>query len=441
MPERALRKFLEEHLPANPEVQGLVVAFSGGLDSSVLLHALLPVAAEFAMPVRAIHVHHGLSPNADAWVAHARRFCADCRVALEVLHVQVPQVASLEASARRARYEAFTAALQPGEALLMAQHRDDQAETFLFRLLRGAGVTGLSAMRPQRMLELAQGGHAPQWRPVLGMSRTSLEHHAAARGIIWIEDESNLELRHARNFLRQEVIPLLETRWPAARQVMAATAARMGEADAMLQEYAVLLGKGCIDTEGRVLLPAFGRLSLPQQRLVLRHWLQGRGFLMPSEAVLEQILRELIPARQDAAPVVVFGDGELRRHRDHLHVLKPLPDIPDAWEAEWDGRQPLRLPDGRLLHLELGTRPTRFWRVRFRRGGERFRPAEGRPSRDLKSFLQEADVPPWQRARLPLVFDGEELVAVAGLEASGLERRLRFRIELPEHTLRVKDPH
>ncbi|MDF2447410.1 MAG: mesJ [Moraxellaceae bacterium] len=439
MPERALRKFLEEHLPANPDVRGLVVAFSGGLDSSVLLHALLPVAEEFAMPVRAIHVHHGLSPNADAWAAHARHFCADCRVALEVLHVQVPQAASLEASARRARYEAFTGALQPGEALLMAQHRDDQAETFLFRLLRGAGVTGLAAMRPQRMLELAQGGHAPQWRPFLGMSRTSLEHHAEARGIKWIEDESNQALRHARNFLRHEVIPLLETRWPAARQVMAATAARMGEADALLREYAILLGEGCIDMEGRVSLPAFSKLSLPQQRLVLRHWLQGRGFLMPPEAVLEQIQRKLIPARQDAAPVVICGDGEIRRHRDHLHALKPLSDIPDAWEAEWDGRQPLQLPDGRLLHLEQGTRPKCVWRVRFRRGGERFRPAEGRPTRDLKNFLQESAIPPWQRARLPLVFDGEELVAVAGLVAPGLEKRLRFRIEVPEHSPRVKD--
>lgn len=428
MPEHALRHFIDAQLAGGRPVRGWVVAYSGGLDSAVLLHALAKVAADSALPLRALHVHHGLSPHAGEWAAHAARVCAELGVPLEVLRVTVGSGASLEAGARAARYAAFAGALRDGEVLLTAQHRDDQAETFLLRLLRGAGVTGLAAMRATRALPLERGGEALLGRPLLDIGRADLERYAAAEDLAWIEDESNRDVRHARNFLRHEVLPQLTARWPGAPRVLAATATRMAEADALLQEYAAVLATGCIDGEERVSLLALARLSRPQQRLVLRLWLQRRGFRMPDEGVLEQVCDAVVPAREYATPVVAVDGGEVRRYRDHLHALRLAALPPADWEVAWDGVAPLRLPDGRLLHRLRGEPPAAGWRVRFRRGGERYRPGPLRPSRDLKTLLQEAGLPPWERARLPLVFAGDELVALAGLAEQECAEGPAFRI-------------
>jgi tRNA(Ile)-lysidine synthase len=428
VPQQTLRNFLQVHLPQAPGVKRLAVGLSGGLDSTVLLHVLHSIAREFALPLRAVHVHHGLSPNADAWAAAVEKQCATLQVPLEVRRVQVADGPSREAEARNARYAAFAASLVADEALLLAQHRDDQAETLLFRLLRGAGVTGLGAMRHNSWLRIAPQLAVPQWRPFLTLPRTALLAYAEAQQLQWIEDESNLDLHHDRNFLRHDVLPRLQARWPAVSATLAATARRLQEADLLLQEFAADLAVGSIDTDNHLSVAALKQMSLPRQKLLLRYWLQQQGFLPPDEAVLNRISAEVVPAPEDAMPLVAWPGAELRRYRDHLYVMKPLPVIPEGWECRWSGKEPLQLPDGRHLLLDGYAGVEQQWVIRYRRGGERFRPAPGRPSRELRTLLQESGIPPWQRDRLPLVFAGDELIAIAGLVLSDGPDALRFQV-------------
>lgn len=427
MPEHALRLFLREHLSLAPARRGLVVGLSGGLDSRVLLHALARLAPEFSLPLRAVHVHHGLSPHADAWAVRVAEFCAQDGVPLTVCRVQVTQAASLEGAARQARQAAFAAGLRTDEALLLAQHLDDQAETLLFRLLRGAGLTGLGAMRPATFLMLPEGGRAPVWRPFLGLSRSALAAYAVAQDLSWVEDESNADCRHDRNFLRHEILPRLASRWPAVQRTLADTALRLQEAEGLLQALAADMGAGCIDAQQRLMLPALAALSPPRQRLVLRHWLHQQGFPLPAAAVLEKILTEVVPARADAMPRQAWAGCEVRRYREHLYALAPLLPLPSSWECDWNGTAPLALPDGQWLWAE-GEGAAPGWRVRYRQGGERLRRLPGGPSRELRTWLQEQGVPPWQRDRLPLLFRGEELVAVAGVEPAAADLPWHFHL-------------
>lgn len=426
-PERVLRDFLATHLPG-AGVNGLVVGLSGGLDSCVLLSALARVAPEFALPLRAVHVHHGLSPNADAWAAQVATVCAQAGVPLTVCRVRVTPQASLESAARVARHSAFAAEVRAGEALLLAQHRDDQAETLLFRLLRGSGLTGLGAMRPASRLRRPTAGSFPAWRPLLGLARTDLLGHAQAQGLAWVEDESNADTGLDRNFLRHEILPRLATRWPALSRTLAATAARLQEADDLLDEFALELAAPCIDAEARLWLPAVMALTVPRQRLVLRHWLRTQGFLPPDAAVLERILADALPARPDASPCVAWPGTEVRRYREHLYVMTTLPAPPGGWFCTWDGAAPLALPDGQWLWREGEGAPAAPWRVAYRAGGERLRPAPGLPSRELRIWWQEQGVPPWRRERLPLVFTGDELIAVGDMPWPGQPRPWRLRM-------------
>ncbi|MDI1301074.1 MAG: tRNA lysidine(34) synthetase TilS [bacterium] len=431
MPEQALKVFLAEQLRASPEVKRLVLGFSGGLDSTVLLHALLEVAPCFQRPLLAVHVHHGLSLNADAWVAHVQTLCADRGVPLEIHRVGVAQQASLEAAAREARYAAFAASLSAGDALLLAQHQDDQAETLLFRLLRGAGVTGLGAMHAVSRFALAGDLSVPQWRPLLGLSRSALEQYATDNALSWVEDESNRDIRYARNFLRQEIFPRLRSQWPAATPTLAATALRLQEADGLLDELALEMAQTCIDDGWRLLIPAWRALTPARQRLLLRYWLQQQQLPMPGAQMLDKIGRELIAAGDDATPLLTWPGCEIRRYREHVYAMVPRPPVDREWQCEWDGRLPLTLPDGRVLQAEMNTANEKqpAFRVCYRRGGERLRPAGQTQSRALKTLLQEAGMPPWERERVPLVFAGDDLLAVAGLAvntaaAAGIGLRL-----------------
>lgn len=413
MPEKALQTFLEDALIHAPRVRRLVVGFSGGLDSTVLLHMLQRSTSQHGRELLAVHVHHGLSPNADAWVVHARAVCAQWQMPLQVHHVQVERLASLEASARTARRQAFADSLVEGDALLLAQHEDDQAETLLFRLLRGAGVTGLGAMHEASGFVAADTTTVPLWRPLLGVSRDLLLQYAQQHALTWVDDESNRDLRYSRNFLRNEIIPRLRQHWPAVSTTLAATARRLQEADELLQEMAAEMAAACIDSEQRLFIPATLALSPARQRLLLRYWLQQQYFRLPAEAMLERLRQEVMMAREDATPCLVWEGDEIRRYRQHLYALSPRPELPSHWRAAWNMTAPLMLPDGRWLCAEATQEfSLPDCHVRYRRGGETLR-GHG-VTHDLKKQMQTSGIPPWERERLPLIFSGDELMAVVG---------------------------
>ncbi|RRV68991.1 tRNA lysidine(34) synthetase TilS [Stutzerimonas stutzeri] len=391
------------------------MGFSGGLDSTVLLHALVRLAERRALPpIRAIHVHHGLQVAADDWPAHCQQVCDRLGVALEIVRVQVVPGASLERAARDARYQAFAARLGEDELLLTGQHRDDQAETLLFRLLRGAGVRGLVAMPVARALASGQ-----LVRPLLDVSRAELEDYARANGLTWVEDPSNKQLEYSRNFLRRQVLPLLQQRWPQVSSSLARTAAHMADAQQLLDELAqqdLAVAQADIDFDWLNLpslaLAPLRKLPPARQRNALRHWLAGRA-LAPDENHWAgwECLRD---ARADATPRWRLAGGELQRSGERIWWL------PDGWLAsvggpvDWpDPSVELQLPGNGSLRLE-GAPPIGRLQIRYRTGGE-VMAVSGRGRRDLKRLLNEAGVPAFARGRLPLLYCDEQLVAVANL--------------------------
>ena len=391
------------------------IAFSGGLDSTVLLHLLATLSKSHSLPpLSAIHVHHGLQPAADAWPDHCRSICASLGVPLHVINVQVQPGASLERAARDARYGAFVAALHRHEVLLTAQHRDDQAETLLFRLLRGAGVRGLAAMPRQRAL-----GAGELLRPLLDVSREALEAYATQQGLSWIEDPSNDDHRHARNYLRQRVFPVLTERWLQASRVLARSAAHMSEAQGLLDDLAR------IDLASAATPGAFDWLGLPslaleplrvlppaRQRNALGFWLAPMTTLPDSDHwVGWDSLRD---AQEDARPVWRLAGGELHRAGGRVwwlsdHWLRPV-----AGPVDWPlPGTPLALPDNGRVALS-GKIPAGPLCVRYRQGGEVMQ-LPGRGHRDLKRLLNENGVPAFIRGRLPLLYQGDQLRAIANL--------------------------
>jgi len=403
----------------------LTVGLSGGVDSVVLLDCLRRAARHRGWHVAAVHVNHQLSPNAGRWAAFCRRLCAARRVPLEVVPVDVAHRGSgQEAAARAARYAAF--AKQDCEFIVLAHHLDDQAETVLLQLLRGAGVRGLAAMP---LVRKAEGGRrkaevpAPAiLRPLLGVTRAEILGYAKARGLKWIEDESNRDTRHARNFLRHDVLPLLGRRFPGYRATLARSARHLGEAAAVLDEVAAADGAGQL-SGGSLAVAALRRLPPARARNLLRHFLDSQGVSMPATQHLDEALRQVMAARQDARIVMELDGARLRRFGGRVHVVRAA-GVPRELRRRWRGERRLGLPElGGTVALERTTgRGIGIVRlagaavtIRVRQGGERLRPDRRRPRRSLKNLLQEARMEPWRRERLPLLFCGEQLVWVPGI--------------------------
>ncbi|PYY72029.1 tRNA lysidine(34) synthetase TilS [Pseudomonas jessenii] len=392
------------------------IAFSGGLDSTVLLHLLAHLAKTQSLPaLSAIHVHHGLQAVADAWPEHCRSVCAALGVPLQVVHVQVQPGASLERAARDARYHAFTETVQPLEVLLTAQHRNDQAETLLFRLLRGAGVRGLSGMPRQRPLGV---GHL--LRPLLDVTRAELEAYANEQGLSWIEDPSNEDRQYSRNYLRHQVFPGLTSRWPQAVATMARSAAHLSEAQALLDDLADIdlsLASTVSDFEWLGLpsleLAALEKLSVARQRNALSRWLEPRTRLPDSDHWSGW--EDLRDATGDARPIWRLAQGELHRAGGRVWWLSgawlnPLP-VAGTW---LDPALPLVLPGNGALTLR-GKIPDGPVQIRYREGGE-VMDLPNRGHRDLKRLLNESGVPSFVRGRLPLLYKDGQLLAVANLK-------------------------
>lgn len=415
-------------IPTATSGGAVLVAYSGGLDSTVLLHRLASDPAIRARGLRAVHVHHGLHADADVWATHCTEACAALGITLDVHRVTVRRDSGLgpEAAAREARRAAFAASMQPGDCLALAQHRGDQAETFLLHALRGSGPDGLAAMRPWRRF-----GDGWLWRPLLETPRGALLAYAEARGLRWIEDPTNADLAFDRNFLRHRVLPLLRERWPQADAGFARAATLAAESADLLAGHDraalanVRVGKDVLS------VPALHALAPPERARVLRLWATTLGWPPLSTAAVARIDAHLLDATipPDRQPSVDWHGRTLRRWRDALHAVDPAHALPAGWSCDWDGRGPLALPNGDRLALTGAEALPGPCRVHARRGGERLRLPGRTHHHALKHLLQDTGVPPWERARLPLLSaaDGELLAAGDRLVSAGFAQWLEER--------------
>jgi tRNA(Ile)-lysidine synthase len=409
-----IRTRCEVHLTAGTEV---TVGLSGGLDSVVLLHLLQPLGPALGLRIRALHVHHGLNPRADDWAAFCAGLCARLDVPLVVKRVEVADRAALgvEAAARRARYRCYRDS--GADVVALAHHADDQGETVLLQMLRGAGPAGLSAMPEMRAVE----GWPRIFRPLLGMPRSALEACASAAGLAWVDDDSNADTGHARNYLRHEILPRIEARFPGWRGTLARVAANAADAmtlaDALgADDLAKVQAPDGIDLDG------LARLDAVRAANVLRVWLHGAGVSAPPRDRLLDWLRQFATAGRHRRVVVPDAALALVAHRGRLR-LESMPAVPPGWLIPWRGEPVLTLPDGRSLRFEQrlgeGVRVAGFdgrrVEVSTRRGGQRLQLAANRPHRPLKDLLREAGLPPWARDHVPLLIVDDRLAWVSGL--------------------------
>ncbi|MDN3639207.1 tRNA lysidine(34) synthetase TilS [Simiduia curdlanivorans] len=403
-----------------PKQQPLWLALSGGLDSMVLLHLL----SQSGLAFKALHVNHQLSAQAGQWQDHCQRACDQLAVELVVELVEVaPAGRGLEDAARQARFAAFAQSLTQDSVLLTAHHRDDQAETLLLRLLRGAGVHGLRAMLPVSPLVIDGCAKGQIVRPLLDCSRAELEAYARLQGLDWVTDHSNEDTSLDRNFLRHRVLPTIAQRWQGFSQRWRAAASHLAEAAELLDELAVQ-DLGCLpqapelDKFGRSLSLAFIQgFSAPRAKNVLRYWLAGLNLTLTS-AQLAELLEQLTHAKADAQVDFHLADSCLRRYQARVFCTPRLEPVPEG-ALELGPDQPIGFGVGRVAMRPaaygLALPASGKWLVRTRRQGERSHPAGRSHSQTLKKLLQEVNLPPWLRDQVPLVCDGQRLLAVGDL--------------------------
>ena len=398
----------------------LCVAYSGGLDSTVLLHALARAITDRTnYRMRAAHVDHQLHPDSAKWREHCERVAQSLQIELVPLVVTVASDPELspEAAAREVRYAALRQILKPNEVLLAAHHADDQLETILLALMRGAGLRGLSAVPS---VQIFGGGWLA--RPMLDFSRAELEEWARAEQLQWLEDPSNENTSFDRNFLRHRVLPALRERWPAAPHSATRSTAHLREAGRLLDVLAAA-DLETIAVGSCLSMTQLANLAPARRRNVLRHWIRQHGVRVPSTRKLATIERDLLTAREDRLPCVEWDGVQVRRHRGLLYCMHERPQFEPADALTWNVSQVLELPAqlGRLRvernapgGVAAGRLPAAL-QVQFRHGGEELQPAGDPHHRKLKKLLQDAHVLPWWRDRVPLIYAGERLVAVGDL--------------------------
>ncbi len=390
-----------------PSTKRLWVAYSGGLDSHVLLHLL----AQSNLQLRAIHINHGLNPDADYWAEHCQNVCKALDVPCQIVKVKVEVAAreSLEAKARTTRYQAILDTIAPDDVVLTAQHADDQAETLLLQLLRGSGVAGLAAM-PENKGWLI--------RPLLAYTRAELYDYAQAANLKWIEDNSNADTRFDRNFLRHEIMPRLQQRWASVSHIISRAASHQAEANELIQDLAAQDLQQCQGQTSDILnLEKLSKFSSARQKNVLRFWIKKLALPSPTTKQLQQIVSNLITAKADSQPLVSWQGAEIRRYHQHLFAMSPLPSLSSTKNIKYLFATPLpRLPLGNLkltqgtgLALPISTE----LEIRFRQGGEVIR--LNKHQRVVKKLLQAAGLPPWQRKFIPLIFLDNVLIAIPNI--------------------------
>jgi tRNA(Ile)-lysidine synthase len=413
--------YLLQQLRRYPDTSCYQVAFSGGLDSHALLHALCKLRAVLDAEIGAVHVNHGLQQDADHWESQCRQVCAGLQVPYVSLTVdgKARRGESPEAAARSARYTALADWLPAQHCLLTAQHQDDQAETLLLQLLRGSGVNGLAAMPV--LTTLGAGRHL---RPLLAVSREMLQQYADANGLSWIEDPSNADTAFDRNYLRQQVLPVLRERWPAVASSLSRSASHCADAAHLLADLAEQDLHALTGRENTLSLTGIVALPYARQGNVLRHWIKQLSGKTPPAAVLARILHDVTGSRRDSEPCVRWGSFEIRRYREEMFLLHQTGIEDQPGEKDWVLAGPLALPGaGGILTataetgcgIRVAAVPDGRVRVAWRQGGECCMPAGRGHHHSLKKLFQERGIPPWERSRIPLIYIQDRLAAVAGL--------------------------
>lgn len=426
-------------LASSKKIKSMTVALSGGVDSVVLLHLLHQLQKTHHFNLKASHVHHGLSKNADKWVKFCEKLCAKLSISLDVNYIQLPQKKSLgiEGEARRLRYEKLLQSKT--DLVVLAHHEDDQAETFLLQLIRGAGVKGLSSMAhfdDSRRL----------WRPLLNASRTDIESYAKKYKLKWLEDESNQNTDFDRNFIRSKVLPILKNRFSHIIKVISRSASHLAEAQHLLDDLAKLDLKNTLKSSNykhKLQVKTLEKLSLSRAKNVLRYWLEINDQLMPSKDLLDECLRQALIAKKDATiKIQLSKDFEIRRYKDEIYIVKKNKNKEKNYAIIWAGESEIILPNGQKLTfkkvkgkgIHLKFLRDQELKIRNRQGGEFFKPDSKRPTKKIKQLLQESDLPPWEREFFPMIFIGGDLACVpnfgidqkyqAGPQMTGLEVNL-----------------
>jgi tRNA(Ile)-lysidine synthase len=399
------------------KIKSMTVALSGGVDSVVLLHLLHLLQKKHHFTLNATHVNHGLSKNADKWVKFCEKLCRDLTVPLDVHYVKLPQKKSLgiEGEARQLRYEKLLQS--KSDLVVLAHHADDQAETFLLQLIRGAGVKGLSSMAhfdDTRKL----------WRPILNQSRSDIESYAKQHKLKWVEDESNQNTDFDRNFVRSKVLPILNNRFNHIIKVISRSSTHLAEAQNLLDDLAKLDLKNYLKSikyKHKLQVNTLNKLSLTRAKNVLRYWLEMNDQLMPSKDLLDELLRQVLTAKKDAAlKIELSKEFEIRRYKDDIYLVQKNKKTNKNYEIVWKGESEILLPNGSKLKfkkvkgsgISLEKIKDKKLIISNRHGGELFKPDSKRPTKKIKQLLQESDLPPWGREKLPLIFINNDLACV-----------------------------
>jgi len=386
-----------------------------------LLHLASEISKSADYDIRAVHIHHGLQQIADTWVPHCKEVCDPLNIPLEIHHLdlKINKGESVEEVARSARYSALKQSLKKDEVLLTAHHQNDQAETLLLQLFRGAGVQGLAGM--PLISEFGLGQHA---RPLLNASRQSLEAYANENRLNCIEDPSNQDSKFDRNFLRNEILPKVRERWPSIDKTISRSARLQAETKQLLEEFAEKDLSSLQDELSSVdtlLISKLQSYSVTRQKLLIRHWIGVNGFKPPSEKKLKHIFSDVIHASEDAQPLVKWQGVDIRRYQGKLYIMSSLQEHDATQILKWiDPGSPLNILSLGLTITAMVLPPqydeAKPITVRFRQGGEKIQHEKRGVTISLKNLLNEASIPPWQRSRIPLIYSGETLIKVVGIE-------------------------
>lgn len=410
---------LKQYFKENESTQSYVLGYSGGLDSSVLLHAMAKFSeGNTNFQFKCVHINHGLQKEADAWQKHCKETASKLGVEFQSfqLNESCPRGESLEAWARAQRYSIFQSLLDANTALITAHHQDDQVETFFLNLFRGSGVAGLSSMPTVKIL--GQGLHV---RPLLALTRADLEQYAQKNDLTWIEDPSNKNEDFDRNYLRNKLLPSLQGRWQGLYKIISATSRRMQDTQKLLQEMAEQDLKQCLNSKGALSLILFKQLSLVRQKNLLLHWPKKNYLDIPGQRHVEQCLSNLCLDNESMSGCVSWGNTELRRYRDYLYLMSKQKEEKNDF-FQWNIYESKKLPSGKLsatikigkgLKKELFSNET--CEIRFRQGGESIYCENNGTHVDVKNLFQEFGVLPWYRNAIPLIYLNDELAHIPGI--------------------------